>query len=379
MKILMLTTNSSLMDGINRHILMVASSLNRLPDINVAVCTVLPSGDLTHALESGGVQTFSLNAPNGHNWKIVSAFHRIVKNFQPDIIHIHVLALMERLVLATCFRDTKYVVTIHGISDKVESVTTKMKIENFLTKIFAIPLSAKCYISEGVREALSADEDISLKTEVIYNPIVFSHILPQKFTLQKLIGVNDDTPVIGTSCRIANVKNPKAFTDVMCKVLLKNDSVHAVVMGDGDRTLIASCHQIVKQYNLESRFHWLGYRTDAPELVRGMACFVMTSVSEGLPTSLLECMASKTPIAFLKGNGGLKDIASFNNQEGPMAVVAEKEDLDGLAEKISGLLANREQQNEYADRAYEIGKRHFDLNAIIKKLVSLYKQILNEK
>ena len=42
MRILMLTTNASLQDGINRHILSVAPALNARGGVEVAVCTVMP-------------------------------------------------------------------------------------------------------------------------------------------------------------------------------------------------------------------------------------------------------------------------------------------------------------------------------------------------
>ena len=45
MKILMLTTNSSLMDGIHRHILAIASYVNRLGGCEVAVCTAFPRAE----------------------------------------------------------------------------------------------------------------------------------------------------------------------------------------------------------------------------------------------------------------------------------------------------------------------------------------------
>ena len=49
-KILMLTTNSSLMDGINRHILTISTALNSKENLEVVVCTVNPKGELNDAL-----------------------------------------------------------------------------------------------------------------------------------------------------------------------------------------------------------------------------------------------------------------------------------------------------------------------------------------
>lgn len=50
----MLSVNSNLMDGINRHILNVAPSLNSIADIDVAVCTINPKGEFHSELEKKG-------------------------------------------------------------------------------------------------------------------------------------------------------------------------------------------------------------------------------------------------------------------------------------------------------------------------------------
>lgn len=378
-KVLMLTANSSLMDGINRHILTICPALNRMDGLEVAVCTVMPAGELNASLETRGIKTFSLNAGHGHDMKIAGRYMSVMKSFQPDIVHIHVMAMMERIVASLCFRKVKYIKTIHGIRDKVEHPTVRMRLEEMLNKIFPVKLSARCYISEGVREALAGAETDQTESYVVYNPISFTDNkqLDTGQDLSRLIGVKDGTPIIGTSCRIANVKNPEAFTEVMCMVLKSLPDTHAVVMGDGSEAIKTRCRAIVEQYGVETRFHWLGYRSDAPHLVQGLSCFIMTSHSEGLPTSLLECMSLKTPIAFMEGNGGLKDIARINAEEGPVAVTASAGDLKGMVAGIISLLNEPAIAEKYAERAYAAGIRHFDIDAVAMMLNELYKSKLS--
>ena len=136
MKILMLTTNSSLMDGINRHILLVASALNGKSSCEVAVCIAFPRGELADALEEKGVKTFSLGVSNGHDFSIFPAFRKVMKSFNPDIVHVHVVALFEKMMLSMLYRSKKYVCTVHGISDAVWYETFRMKIDKWLNDEF---------------------------------------------------------------------------------------------------------------------------------------------------------------------------------------------------------------------------------------------------
>lgn len=374
MKVLMLTTNSSLMDGINRHILTIAPVLNNMDCCEVRVCTVFPSSELNETLEKSGVKTYSLNASNGHDLKIFGRFNQVMKDFRPDIVHCHVLALFERIVLATLFRKIKKVRTIHGIATRSVHGTCKNRFELFLNRIFNIKYDANCVVSNGVRFHLFPDGGNGA-VYTVYNPLHFGEVPSKKYELHDVIGVGKDTPIIGTSCRIALVKNPQAFTKVMCKVLILHPTAHAVVMGDGSAEIKNELNAIVESAAVSQRFHWLGYRQDAPELVRDLNCFVMTSFSEGLPTSVLEAMANKVPFAMMEGNGGLKDIAELNTQELPICIVVRKGDFEGMADQIYKILTDIGLQKTLADNAYTVGKHNFDKTNVCRLLIDIYNSV----
>lgn len=373
----MLTTNSSLMDGINRHILAISIALNKIKNIDVAVCTVFPEGDLNKELNKNNVKTFSLNANNGHELKIIPKYFKIIKTYNPDIIHIHVMSILERIVSALFFKHIKYIKTIHGIDDKLMRIPIRMKLERFLNKLFNIKYSATLYISLGVKEALSNKEEIN--THIIYNAIKVDEQNTETYNLRGMIGADEKNFIIGTSCRIAKVKRPHIFTDIMCQILSKDMQTHAVIIGDGEKEIINECKNIVERYGVKRRFHWLGYRKDAPELIKEFNCFLLTSISEGLPTSLLECMAMKVPFAFIEGNGGLKDIAKFNKTEGMFALCSLYENKDELVDKILDIIYDTDKSKEYVERAYMIADKYFNVKNIAIKLINIYENILHIK
>ena len=372
MKILMLTTNASLMDGINRHILTVAPNLNKRKQCEVAVCTVFSRAELNEELECRGVKTYSLDAANGHDLKIFIRFSKVMRAYKPDIIHSHVMALFERIVLAVGFRGLRYINTVHGISLKDTRRLPYIRIETCLYKLFPIRWSASCVVSDGVRQYLFSDKDQG-NIYTVYNPLTFGVVAPKQYKLHKLLGIGKDTPLIGTACRVSPPKNSVLFTRVMCKVLQANSAAHAVVMGEGDE--MEGCKKVVAEAEMESRFHWLGYRRDAPMLTKDLNCFVMTSITEGLPTALLEAMASKTPFAMMEGMGGLKDIATINSKEGPIGIVVPKGEVDKMAREICALLADKDRQEAIAEKAYTVGKKHFDVENVCVKIYNIYKKV----
>lgn len=371
-KILMLSVNSNLMDGINRHILNIAPGLNKQGNFEVAVCTIMPHGEFHIALEQNGVETFALGYPNGHALGIIKAFHRVMKQYKPDIIHSHVMALMERLYLAYNAHGVKIVETIHGISDAKTTFSFRDRVENLIHALSPINFSARCYISNGVRAALEDSLSAVPVNKVCYNPVEFSVISNKDHKLHDMLSIPHNTPIIGTSCRISYVKQPTIFTETMCLVLREEPSAHAVVMGEGDAGIIQKCKKIVTSYDVENRFHWMGYQKDAPTLVRDLNCFVMTSISEGMPTSLLECFACKTPVAILEGEGGLKDIMLLHTDSHPILLHSSQDDYIGLSHEIAALLSNPNKSKSMADNAFKIGKKVFGLENVVDELAKLY-------
>ena len=378
MRILMLTTNSSLMDGINRHILTISTALDKYDDLDVAVCTVQPEGELHAALGNNGVTAFALGYRNGHETGVASKYCDIIKSFRPDIIHCHVMAFMERVTSSVLFRDMRYMRTIHGIPDRYDNPTARMRIESLVNMLFPIRWSADLYISNGVKDVVGKQSRKAKISTVCYNPIPFRDVPPRKKTMHKIIGVPPDTQIIGTSCRISYPKNPQAFTEVFCSVLKRIPSCHAVVLGDGDKEIITECGQIVDGSGVGDRFHWLGYRIDAPSLSRDLDCYVQTSRWEGLPTTILENMAMKTPIAMFDGRGGLHDLYTINrNESEPIIQIVQQGDIDRLVEKVIFLLNNPQYAVKMAENAYNVGKRYFDIDIVSRQLHDIYKSVLS--
>ena len=93
--------------------------------------------------------------------------------------------------------------------------------------------------------------------------------------------------LLGAVGRLSKVKNYSFLMDLMH---LLPQSHHCIIVGDGeDKDLL---EKQIDTLNLHDRVKLLGKRDDIPDLLCAMDIFVMPSLNEGLPFSLIEAQAA---------------------------------------------------------------------------------------
>ena len=121
-------------------------------------------------------------------------------------------------------------------------------------------------------------------------------------------------------------KNKNHITHLRALALLKDKpefaDMHYLIVGRGEEW--ASLEQSTKELGIEEHVHFLGYRTDAPDLYRCSNLFLFMSFREGLSVALMEAMGSGMPIICtqIRGNTDLVDdgVSGMFSENTPEAV-----------------------------------------------------------
>jgi glycosyltransferase involved in cell wall biosynthesis len=119
---------------------------------------------------------------------------------------------------------------------------------------------------------------------------------------------------------------------------------------------------------------FLGARTDIPEVLAALDVFVLSSVHEGVPLSVVEAMGAGKPI-IATDVGGLRLLVkpSINGLLVPPA------DPAALEAAMRELSVNPTQRQEMGVRSRQIARDSFNVSTMINRYQEIYESVLGDR
>ena len=143
-----------------------------------------------------------------------------------------------------------------------------------------------------------------------------------------------------------------------------------VFAGDGDeRTRLIDR---ARQLQIADRVRFLGDRSDVPALLACSDLFVLPSLAEGLPMSVLEAMAAGRPV-IATSVGGIGEAVT----DGVTGLLVPPADANALAAAIRRLLLDAELAGRLARAARAAVAERFSSEAMVRNTARLYDEVLD--
>ena len=125
----------------------------------------------------------------------------------------------------------------------------------------------------------------------------------------------------------------------------QNKDIVALLIGDGE--LAEQMKSLAEQLSISENVYFLGVRSDIPELLMCMDLFLMPSLYEGLPVSMIEAQASGVPALIsdtiskevkIKDNVYFQSLQSGSDvwAESAQKILREKRIIDNSSLKAAG-------------------------------------------
>ncbi len=187
--------------------------------------------------------------------------------------------------------------------------------------------------------------------------------------LRAELGIEEDRPVVGIVGRMVPVKNHELLFDAMALLQKRMESApHLIVVGSGERERALRAHVTAK--GLDGVVHWLGWRDDLPQVFPAFDVTALTSFDEGTPVSLIESLASGTPVVSL-AVGGVSEIL----ERGELGRLVDSASVDEVADAIEGVLASPPSIEE-TERTQGLVLERFSIRRLAGDIERLYEDAL---
>lgn len=207
------------------------------------------------------------------------------------------------------------------------------------------------------------------KTTVVYNgfrPERYQAAKVYRDRIRQELGVGDRF-VVGHFSRLSPWKGQHILIEALtcCP-----EEVVAVFVGDalfGEQDYVKQLHQQVKFLNLEHRVHFLGFRSDVPELMAACNLIAHTSTApEPFGRVIVEAMLCERPIIAAQAGGAAELI-----QHGVTGWLTPPGDASKLAAMINQCCTHREEAAAIAHQAWLQASQHFHVDIINQQIEKL--------
>jgi glycosyltransferase involved in cell wall biosynthesis len=186
--------------------------------------------------------------------------------------------------------------------------------------------------------------------------------------MKSALGIDSRAYVIGIVGRLAPVKGHKYFIDAARIILDMRQDVHFIIVGDGSlRESLES--SVPASYSRNITF--TGFRNDVKELIDIMDIVVFSSLSEGIPYTLLEAMSMGKAVVATRV-GGLVEVIS--DKENGLFVNAK--DAGDIAQKCLSLLEDTAVRRSMGEAAARLIKEKFSADKMKDDTLHVYENSL---
>ena len=355
--------------GAEEHLKTVVANIDSY-GFKPTVCCIGEKGLIGEEIESLGVEVITLGRMKGKGFdpRIIKGLMALIKEREIDIIHTHLYhANMYGRAAALAAR-VPVVATEHNVYKSYK------KKRSVINRLLAKRTDSMIAVSMAVKDEICKRDSIDpAKVEVIYNGIEVERFkvpdAEEKRRAKVALGLEPDIIVAGTISRLSKQKGHTYLLRAFADLTRSFPELKLLVVGSGP--LEDELKSQAEKLGLSESVIFTGARRDVPEILKALDIFVMPSLWEGFPVSLLEAFATGLPVV-VSPVGGVVDAV----KDRVSGLYVEPEDVDGLVAQISKLLKDNEMATGLGTEARKVVEESFSVSCMVDSLAELYTDVL---
>ena len=181
-----------------------------------------------------------------------------------------------------------------------------------------------------------------------------------------------NSPVVGNVAALVPHKGQHYLIEAAAIVVRQVPDVRFVVLGEGE--LREQLEREIKQKHLERHVFLAGFRSNPVELTKSFDVFVMSSVTEGLCTALVDAMAASKP-AVATTAGGIPEVVVH----GETGFLVPPKDPKAMAERIVQLLKDDALRRRMGEAGLARARERFTVERMVEATNAVYERAVGTR
>lgn len=350
--------------GVFNHVVRLSSALAERGH-EVAVC-----GPLEHRAHDLPVELIQLDIGRPvspfSDVRAVVGLGRIIRRFQPDLVHAHGSkgGTFTRLARIASPR-TPVVFTPHLYAfDNYFVRGAQRRVYRLVERTLAPLATLVLCVCEAERE-LAAQIGPAGRTRVVHNGIEALEPAPTHPLVAEL---GEEGPVIAAVAELRVSKGIVTLIEAMPSVLAEHPQCRLAIAGDGEQR--PAIERRIEELGIAHAVRLLGLTEGPQEVLSGAFAFVNPAYAEAFPYTVIEAMSAGVPIVATNVGGTGEAI-----EDGVTGFLVPPKDPGALAGGIKGLLADRELAERLGRDAAHRYRQRFTLERMIEGTLAVYDEV----
>jgi glycosyltransferase involved in cell wall biosynthesis len=322
-----------------------------------------PNGEL-RARASEGLELLPLAPVNEMDLSAAWRLSRALKQLKPDIVHAHDPHAVAMAALALSM-STEPVKPPLVASRRVDFPMRGNSLSRWKYR------QVDCFIcaSDAIRALLLADGVSAERAITVHEGIDLGRVASAiPANLHEELWLPHGAPIVGNVAALVPHKGQKHLIEAAALVVRQVPDARFVIAGEGE--LRPSLEHQIKHLGLEKHVHLAGFRPDVLSVHKAFEIFVMSSVTEGLGTSILDAMACGRPVVGTTA-GGIPEVV----RDGETGILVPPRDHEAMAAAIVRLLKDQPLRQRMGAAGLALANARFSADRMVQDTLQVYHRI----
>lgn len=338
----------------------LARSLNATGGYACSVYGVARGGPLADLLSEDGIPSYAYTRRGRFDPSLIGRMAWRLRRDDVQVVHTHHAGQLLCGGLAAKLAGARLVHTEHDSHSLMKPRTQRLfrVLAQFADRITTVSDSVTRFLRDqiGIPEA---------KLQTIPNGVLVETFRDASHLAREPFGWNDRDVVIGCVARLEAEKGHHVLLTAFHRLQRQYPHVKLLIAGDGSLAPVLRAQ--ARELGLDGRVQFLGARSDIPAVLACCDVFVLPSLKEGLPLSILEAMAGGKAVV-ASAVGSIAQIVS----EGESGLLVPAGDARALEHALGSLVADEALRMNLGQRGQSIVSDRYHFHATVKAYRDVY-------